>query len=461
MGLELDLSLIPKQIKEATNQNISEAIERCENMFTGHCIGNEWLGWFDYPDKKGYQVFQEIKNYSDSIKVYYDSIVCLGIGGSYLGTRAISSALGPYYFYYKKNDKKSLYPKNYKPIFYAGHHMAEIEMAELLHTLDEWHPLVVVISKSGTTTETSIAFRFIRQYMENRFEVKEANQRIVAITDPSSGALRKLANEKKFKTFEIPPDMGGRYSVLSAVGMLPLTLAGYSCYEILQGASLIFSEIKDSTQRRKPHPVIEYAAYRKSAYDLGFNLEIMACCDPRLYYFTEWWKQLFGESEGKKNQGLFPASVTYTTDLHSLGQYIQEGKRSFIETFLTFKKMTHASHLEVPASDTRDDGVAYLEGKTLSQVNHAALLATKLAHYDSGVSVAEISLDVLSPLNLGKWIAFFECSCAVSGYMLGVNPFDQPGVEAYKKNMFALLGKPGCEDDTKKIRTRIRDLFGE
>lgn len=408
-----------------------------------------FLDWFNYPNRQGFAELDAINQYKDNLAVDYDCVVVIGIGGSYMGSCAIAEALGQ-----SGNNGKL-------PLFFAGHHLSEADHITLLESLDNRLPLVNVISKSGTTTEPAIAFRIIRHYMTERFGAKEANLRTVVTTDGNSGALRQLAMAENLQKFEIPPQVGGRFSVLSPVGLLPLTLAGYKTRDLLDGAHEVFSEAKDSLKDDDQVPgCLLYAAARHVAYEDGKKIELLAYNQPRLQYLVEWWKQLFGESDTKGGRGIFPSGFSYTTDLHSLGQLAQEGERNLLETFLSFDKMPLRSDgveqkLKIPSLSDNTDQLGYLEGMTLDQINETAMKATKMAHHDGGVPCLEIKLPVLSEHSLGGLIAFFETACAVGGLLAGINPFNQPGVEAYKQNLFGLLGKPGYESLGAELRQRL------
>ncbi|RYZ60787.1 MAG: glucose-6-phosphate isomerase, partial [Proteobacteria bacterium] len=318
------------------------------------------------------------------------------------------------------------------------------QLIEVLELMEKRLPLINVISKSGTTTEPAVAFRILRSYMEQRFGKEEAARRIICTTDGNAGALRQLAKEEGYKTFSIPDDVGGRFSVLTAVGLVPLALLKLDTRALLDGASQVFADLSEGDD----HPAIRYAALRSAANQSGKSVELLATNNPKLTYIVEWWKQLFGESEGKDGKGLFPAGLVYTTDLHSLGQYVQDGNRTFFETFLSFdndrpRRNGIEQQVRVPALSQTIDGLNHLEGKLLGEINQAAMLGTMLAHTDGGCPGIGLSWPTLNEFYLGSLFAFFETACAVSGGMLGVNPYDQPGVEAYKVNLFALTGKPG------------------
>ncbi|MCP4552133.1 MAG: glucose-6-phosphate isomerase, partial [Bacteroidetes bacterium] len=311
---------------------------------------------------------------------------------------------------------------------------------------------LAIISKSGTTTEPAISFRFLKTHLIKKYGISEARNRIIAITDSSNGALRELADQEDITSFVIPNDVGGRYSVLSPIGLLPIAVAGFNIDDLLKGAKAM-KEFILNPNNSSENPAVIYAATRNALYKGGFTMEIMANYEPKLYYLVEWWKQLFGESEGKDNKGIFPSGVNFTTDLHSMGQYIQDGPRTIFETVISVEKSN--KKLQVPFDDANLDNLNYLAGKSVSSVNLKAEIATSLAHVDGGVPNIRICIPEISECVLGELIYFFEFACALSAYTLGVNPFDQPGVEAYKKNMFALLGRPGCEKETKQIKKRL------
>ena len=335
---------------------------------------------------------------------------------------------------------------------YAGENLSEDYHNSLLKLLDEVDYSVAVISKSGTTTEPAVAFRMIKSQLEKKYGREIAAGRIFAITDAAKGALKKMAEIENYTTYIIPDDIGGRYSVLTPVGLLPFAVAGFDIGKLLDGARMM-EDLLFSTSDPTVNPSVTYAAIRNALYRNGKIIEVMVNYEPRLFFFGEWWKQLFGESEGKENKGIFPAGVSFTTDLHSMGQYIQEGLRNLFETVISVEHSN--SVLEVPADIENHDGLNYLAGKKLSEINHMAELGTMLAHVDGGVPNIRISLPSINEETIGQLIYFFEFSCALSGYTLGVNPFDQPGVEAYKKNMFALLGKPGYERKGEELKKRL------
>ena len=429
------------RFKDFLNEkDLEESQEAFASLINKTCTGSEMTGWVDYPKKYGFELVESIKKIN--IPVFYDCIVVIGIGGSYLGTRAVAECLSPSF----PNSKNDLF----KPIYYAGHQVSESYLIELLDFLDTKKPLINVVSKSGATLEPAIAFRVLKTYLEKRFGAVESRQRIIITTDPKNGSLRKLCNDRKekkeFLSFEIPENVGGRFSVLTAVGLVPLYLAGHDVLGLLQGADSVFSEVqKEKSFTRET--IVRYAAFRKKLFDQNYRMEVLATREPKLLYLVEWWKQLFGETEGKNQVGIFPAGLTLTTDLHSLGQYMQEGARQFFETFLEFKEpivaKTHhvEKRLKIPADLESQDGLSYLDGIFIDKVNEMAGLATSRAHAQGLAPVLKIEVDRLDSQNLGGLLAFYQLSSAVSALLFDVNPFNQPGVEAYKNNMFQLLGK--------------------
>lgn len=447
-AIKLNEKFLDKSLIDAADSLMSSANDQRQRLIEKTCVGAEWTGWFNWPEAHGFRQEREIQRHVADLDVTYDLVLVIGIGGSYLGTRAVTEALGHSY--------QGLVKTNQPLIAYAGHHISETQLIEVLELMDKRLPLINVISKSGTTTEPGVAFRILRSYMEQRFGKEESSRRIICTTDAKTGALRQLAQEEGYKTFSIPDDVGGRYSVLTAVGLVPLALLKYDTKALLDGAAQIFDEVTES----ESHLVCRYAALRKAANQSGKDIEILAANNPKLIYIVEWWKQLFGESEGKDGKGLFPAGLVYTTDLHSLGQYVQDGKRSFLETFLSFdndrpRRNGVEQQLRVPAMSQKLDGLTHLEGKAMNEINQAAMLGTMIAHTDGDCPSLALEWPVLNEFNLGSLFAFFETACAISGGMLGVNPFDQEGVEAYKQNLFALTAKPGTEDLRAKLKARM------
>jgi glucose-6-phosphate isomerase len=422
-----------------------QSLRHLEAINSGTGPGNDFLGWVKLPEEILAQVDRIIK-VAKHIRSLSDTTVIIGIGGSYLGARAVIDALShsfPHFSGIKSHE-----------IFYAGHNISEDYMSELIEVLDNRNYSIVVISKSGTTTEPAIAFRLLKDHIEKKYGKSVAADRIIAITDANKGALRSLSEINGYETFVIPDNIGGRYSVLSPVGLLPIAIAGIDIQTILKGAKAM-AELTRDNKNSLTNPALIYAATRNLILQTGRSVEILAGFNPKLHYFSEWWKQLFGESEGKDGKGIFPGSVDFTTDLHSLGQYVQDGQRILFETVLSIKS-SHKT-LQVPAEKEDSDQLNFLAGKRLSEVNYCAETGTVLAHNDGNVPVISITIPQLDEYYVGEMIFFFEMACAISGYILDVNPFDQPGVEAYKKNMFALLNKPGYEEVGKKLRELINN----
>lgn len=406
--------------------------------------GNDFMGWVDLPSSISNEFLDEIKADADRLSAKAEVFVVIGIGGSYLGSRAVIEAL--------QHQFSSLVNTGRPKIVYAGQNISEDYMADLIDVLDKYEYAVTVISKSGTTTEPALAFRIIKNHLEAKYGKAEAASRIIAITDKSRGALKTLSTNEGYKTYVVPDDVGGRYSVLTPVGLLPIAVAGFDIHALVAGA-VEMEKFNRTTADIGQNPIALYAAARNALYQTGKTTEIMVNYLPTLYFVTEWWKQLYGESEGKENKGIFPAGVSNTTDLHSMGQYIQEGLRNIFETVLSVGSSKRK--ISIP-SDTSDlDGLNYITEKTITEVNYFAELGTAIAHVDGKVPNIRIGIPELNETNLGQLIYFYEFACGLSGYILDVNPFDQPGVEAYKANMFALLGKPGFEEATKAIQSRI------
>ena len=407
--------------------------------------GNDFLGWYDLPEKISKNEISKINNCANDLRIKSEVIIVIGIGGSYLGAKAVIEALSGQFGILKHKLGNPF-------ILFAGQNLSEDYLFELKEFLNDKKYSLVVISKSGTTTEPAVAFRILKKELENRVGKKEASERIVAITDASKGALRSMANQEGYKSFIIDNDIGGRYSVLSPVGLLPIACAGFNIDQLLNGAKGLMQNSNNSDFNT--NPVYTYAAIRHALYKQNKTTEILANFDPRLNFIAEWWKQLYGESEGKENKGIFPASVSFTSDLHSMGQYIQEGLRNIFETVISVEKPKY--NLTVPIDSDNFDKLNFLAGKQLDYINKMAEMGTMLAHVDGGVPNIKISIPEITEFYLGQLIYFFEKACAISGYLLGINPFDQPGVEEYKRNMFALLEKPGFEEETKKINERLK-----
>lgn len=404
----------------------------------GGGLGDDFLGWVDPGKIVSSSEVSEIKKVAERIRGNSDALVSIGIGGSYLGARAVIEALGG----------------DGPEIVFAGNSLSAFEHQRFLKQLDGKRFSINAISKSGTTTEPAVAFRIFRDLLEQRVGKDEAKKRIVATTDAKKGALRRFAEEEGYDTFVIADDVGGRYSVLSPVGLLPIAVAGIDIDALLAGARETAAATNNTDVTK--NPAYFYAAARNILYRQGFVTEIFTSFEPRLHYVAEWWKQLFGESEGKDHSSLFPASVAFTTDLHSMGQWIQEGQRNIIETFVILDG--GEPELVIPKAENNLDELGYLEGKTMAEVNKAAYKATSLAHRDGGVPNSTVHLQQLDAYSLGALLYFFERACGVSGYLMGINPFNQPGVEAYKTNMFALLGKPKFEEATTAVQNRLKAL---
>jgi glucose-6-phosphate isomerase len=407
--------------------------------------GNDFLGWVNLPSSISDVTLKDIEKTCGSIRKKIDAVVVIGIGGSYLGTRAVAEALSPVFFHLKQNRKNPV-------ILYAGHNMGEDYLNELMELLNDLRYAIVVISKSGTTTEPAIAFRILKNHLEKKEGKKAAKDLIIAITDAKKGALRTTATKEGYKTYVIPDDVGGRYSVLTPVGLVPLALAGVDIRALVNGARDMETLTASSVTFEK-NPACIYAAARYMLYRSGKKIEILANFENKLHFLAEWWKQLYGESEGKEGKGIFPASVDFSADLHSMGQYMQEGERILLETVISVTEP--ATKLAVPKDKEDLDGLNYIAGKRVNAVNKMAEIGTMLAHVDGGIPNIHIEIPKLNEYYLGQIMYFFEKACGISGYLLGVNPFDQPGVEAYKKNMFALLEKPGFEAETKKLKQRL------
>lgn len=409
--------------------------------------GKDFLGWVDLPCDYDKQEFERIQLASKKIQSNSDILIVIGIGGSYLGARAAIEMLS-HTFYNNINKDKRKTPA----IFYVGNNISSTYMADLLELLEEKDFSINVISKSGTTTEPAIAFRIFKELVENKYGKEEAKNRIFVTTDKEKGALKSLADQEGFETFVIPDDVGGRYSVLTPVGLLPIAVAGIDIEEMMKGAANAREDFMEIDLDK--NPCYRYAAVRNALYRKGKYIEIVANFEPCLHYFGEWWKQLYGESEGKDNKGIFPAAVDFSTDLHSMGQYIQDGLRIIFETFINVEKPR--KEIVIKEDKENVDGLNFLSGKTMDFVNKQAFRGTILAHNDGNVPGVVVNIPELNPYNFGYAVYFFEKACGMSGYLLGVNPFNQPGVEDYKKNMFALLGKPGYEEMKKDLEERLK-----
>jgi len=447
--LELNISHIFDTVSKDELTNYRQKVTEANNMlYKKSGKGSEFLGWLDLPSNISADEISHIKDCASSLAGKSDIIVVIGIGGSYLGARAVIDALS--------NNFNSLLSKNERKaplILFAGENISEDYHAELLGVLNDRDYSIIVISKSGTTTEPAIAFRLLKAHIEKKYGKSESKTRIAAVTDKAKGALKKLADAEGYQTFVIPDDVGGRFSVLTPVGLLPIAAAGFDIDKLLSGAKTMQQLTRDKKSMDE-NPADMYAAARNALYDKGKAIEILAGFTPNLNYIVEWWKQLYGESEGKEDKGIFPAGVNFTADLHSMGQWMQEGTRNIFETVISIKESKFT--LTVPADKDNLDEMNYIAGKRLGEVNKKAELGTMLAHVEGGVPNISVSLTRLDEENLGELIYFFEKACAVSGYVLGVNPFDQPGVEAYKQNMFALLGKPGFENMKRELESKLK-----
>ncbi len=411
----------------------------------GTCAGNDFLGWLHLPSSITAEELADINATARELRENCDTIVVAGIGGSYLGARAIIEALGNS-FEWLVNDGKN------PVILFAGNNIGEDYLYELTEYLKNRKFGVINISKSGTTTETALAFRLLKRQCEEQRGKDMARKVIVAITDAKRGAARVTADKEGYKSFIIPDNVGGRFSVLTPVGLLPIACAGFDIEALVKGAADM-EKLTATDVPMQENPAAMYAAVRNALYQDGKKIEIMVNYQPKLHYVNEWWKQLYGESEGKQHKGIFPAAVDFSTDLHSMGQWIQDGERTVFETVISVEEQRHT--LLFPHDDENLDGLNFLEGKRVDEVNKMAELGTLLAHVDGGVPNLRIVMSKLDEYNIGQLIYFFEVGCGISGLLLNVNPFDQPGVEDYKRNMFALLGKPGYEAETEAIKARI------
>ena len=441
--IRMDLShirqFIPLPYEEARAAQLRLAHSHLQH---GDGAGGEFTGWVQLPRQYDREEFARIQAAARKIQQDSQALVVIGIGGSYLGARGVIECLCSPNYNLKKKDTPNIY--------FTGNGLSSDQMAELMDLLEGVDFSVNVISKSGTTTEPAVAFRFFRKLLEERYGPEEAARRIYATTDRRKGALKALADQAGYETFVVPDDIGGRYSVLTAVVLLPIAVAGVDITALMQGAAEMMETCTEASFRCSAW---RYAAIRYELYRAGRSIELLACYDPAFRFMAEWWKQLFGESEGKEGKGLFPASVEFTADLHSMGQYIQEGKRLMFETVVRLGPSDR--QLTVPADEADGDGLNFLAGKSLDFIRDRAMEGTLLAHTEGGVPNLIVETSGRTPADLGQLIYFFEYACGLSGYLLDVNPFDQPGVEAYKKNMFALLGKPGYEDRRAQLESKL------
>lgn len=447
-SIQLNIKNLTDIISEEDILRKSEQASACNRaLHDGSREGNDFLGWVNLPSSITDDVLREIEDSATVLRTHCEAVVVVGIGGSYLGARAVIDALSNSFDWLQHGSKR----KN-PVILYAGTNISEDYLFELTDYLEDKQFGIINISKSGTTTEPAIAFRLLKDLLEKKVGSEEAKKRIVAITDASKGALRSLANSEGYKTFVIPDDVGGRYSVLTPVGLLPIAVAGINIRKLVAGAVEIERATNQTISFDYNLPAI-YAVIRNELYRKGKKIEILVNYHPKLHFLAEWWKQLFGESEGKELRGIFPAAVDFTSDLHSMGQWIQEGERTIFETVISVQEPNQK--VRIPHDDRDLDGLNYLEGKRVDEVNKMAELGTRIAHVDGGVPNILIEIPRLEEKFIGQLIYFFEKACGISGYLLGVNPFNQPGVEAYKKNMFALLEKPGHEEATRAIKSRL------
>ena len=434
------IKVISKFALEGLNAQALEstALAAKQTLESGNGAGNDFLGWLHLPSSIDEQQLQDIEKSAAQLRSECEYVISIGIGGSYLGAKAVIDALSDHFAAYKSGGPK---------VLFAGSNIGEDYLYDMMDLVRGHKFGIIVISKSGTTTEPGIAFRIFKDMLEKQEGKAFAQRNIVAVTDARRGALRNLATQEGYATFVIPDDVGGRFSVLTPVGLLPIAVAGFDIRALVAGA---VEMEKDGDEQ-----VLNYAIARNALYQDGKKIEILANFTPRLHFIAEWWKQLYGESEGKQHKGIFPASVDFTTDLHSMGQWIQDGERTIFETVLSVGDQQH--EVIIPSDEADLDGLNYIAGKNVDYVNKMAELGTRLAHVDGGVPNLLITIPTVNERYLGQLIYFFEKACGVSGYMLGVNPFDQPGVEAYKKNMFALLEKPGHEEATAAIREKLKN----
>ena len=443
----LDITKASSFLKEGAVESYKQQVNDARrSLEEGTCPGNDFLGWLHLPSSVTPEFINEIQSVADTLREKCEVVVVAGIGGSYLGARAVIEALGNSFSWLTGNNKNPT-------IVFAGNNIGEDYLYELTEYLKDKKFGVINISKSGTTTETALTFRLLKKQCETQRGKDEARDVIVAITDAVKGAARAAATKEGYKTFVIPDNVGGRFSVLTPVGLLPIAIAGFDIKALIQGAA----DMENATSTDVPfeeNPAALYAAVRNALYaQAGKKIEIMVNYQPKLHFMSEWWKQLYGESEGKDGKGIFPASCDFTTDLHSMGQWIQQGERSIFETVLSIEKTNH--EVLFPNDEENLDGLNFLAGKRVDEVNKMAELGTRLAHVDGGVPNIRLSVPELNEYYIGQLIYFFEIACGISGNVLGVNPFNQPGVEAYKKNMFALLNKPGYEAESKAIQERL------
>ena len=433
-------TFLPKPYEEALLPRLKKAHEKLQ---TGTGLGGEFTGWGHLPQAYDREEFARIQAAAKKIQSDSQALVVIGIGGSYLGARGVIDCLCSPNYNLKKKETPNVY--------FVGNGLSGDALSEVLDLVRDVDFSVNIISKSGTTTEPAVAFRFFRELLEEKCGKEEAGKRIYATTDKARGALKSLADAEGWETFVVPDDIGGRYSVLTAVGLLPIAVTGVDVGALMEGAAEMMNVCADGSY---DSPAWQYATLRYELYRAGYAIEILGCYDPAFRFMTEWWKQLYGESEGKEEKGIFPASVDFTADLHSMGQYIQQGERMLMETVVRFAPAEQ--QMVVPFDEANGDGLNFLAGKTMDFINRQAMDGTLLAHVEGGVPNIILNLGENNARTMGQLIYFFEYACGLSGYLLGVNPFDQPGVEAYKKNTFALLGKPGYEEMGEELRKRLR-----
>lgn len=446
--IDLDLQFAKSYVAEDEWMQLQPLVDDIhKRLHSGNVAGNDFLGWLDLPSRTKASGLNDILTAAQSIRTEADALVVIGIGGSYLGARAAFEWCKPAYYNQLPRDQRGG-----PELYFAGNHLSAAALQELLSVLSGKRVFLNVISKSGTTTEPAVAFRILRGWLEKEVGVEKAREQIFVTTDKAKGALKQLADAEGYTSFVIPDDVGGRYSVLTPVGLLPLAAVGVDIRQLIEGATSAQEAFMDS--RMAVNPAYRYAAVRNALYRKGKTTEILAHFEPSLRMFAEWWKQLFGESEGKDFKGIYPASVVYTTDLHSMGQYVQEGYRNLFETVVRIEKSK--ADMSLPSDEKVNDGLEYLAGQSLNWVNDTARVATALAHTDGQVPNLLVTVPDQTEFGLGQAFYFFEKACAMSGLLMGVNPFNQPGVEAYKVNMFALLGKPGFEERKAQIETLMK-----
>lgn len=444
MATKLNAKYLNGFLNEDELTNLASRVKTAHTeLHEGTGAGNDFIGWLTLPTDYDKEEFARIKAAAEKVKKNSDVFVVIGIGGSYLGARAAIEFL--------KSPNYNALKKDTPDIYYTGNSISSTALAELLEICEGRDVSINMISKSGTTTEPAIAFRVFRELLEKKYGKDGAKERIFCTTDKARGTLKQLADREGYETFVVPDDVGGRYSVLTAVGLLPIAVAGADLDALMAGAAKAQAELDNDDLAS--NECYQYAAIRNALYAKGYTTEILVSYEPSFTMMSEWYKQLFGESEGKDNKGIFPASVTFSTDLHSMGQYIQEGRRNLFETVVSFDKPK--KEITIGTDPENVDGLNFLSGKGMSFVNQKAFEGTILAHNDGGVPNIVLSVPEMNETELGYLIYFFEKACAVSGYLLGVNPFNQPGVESYKKNMFALLGKPGYEDAKAALEARL------